>query len=227
MFDGQVTAEPQTVCGFTPEDLAQVMADLLPQGWVWPRDADSVQQRTILGLAGELARIYLRDCDLLNESYPCGALETITDWERVLGLPDPCTGMPETLQQRRAAICAKMSIVGSATLQAIEDYLNGLGYRVEIEEGPGRFDFTVWVPEVSVVWFRSGQSLSGERIRSWGNLMLECGIEYIKPAHTQPNMHYLVPADWDGAESTWDLGESWWDEGVRPPDGWVDTRAAP
>jgi uncharacterized protein YmfQ (DUF2313 family) len=213
--------QSQAVCGFTPDDLTQVMADLLPVGAVWPRDARSVQQRTIAGLAVEYARVYTRDCDLLNESYPCNSLETLTDWERVLGLPDPCTGLLDTIQQRRAAICAKMAVVGSATLQSVEDYLNDLGYDVEVEEGPGRFDFTVWTAGTTPVWFRAGNSVSGEPIRVWGNLLLECGIEYIKPAHTRPELHYLVPADWDQEESIWDLGETWWDEGVRPPPDWI------
>ena len=213
MFDG---GEPQTVCGFTPADLAQVMADLMPVGWVWPRDPDSVQQRTLAGLAVEFARVYTRDCDLLSESYPCGALETITDWERVLGLPDPCTGPLETLQQRRAAICAKIAMYGGATLESIEDYLRTLGFDVDIEEGPGRFDFTVWTVADTPVWFRAGQSACNESIRIWGNEMLECGIEYIKPAHTRPVLSYLVPSEWDGGASFWDDDESIWDQGVKP-----------
>ena len=144
------------------------------------------------GWHAEFARIYTRDCDLLNEFYPCNSLETLTDWERVLGLPDPCTGLLDTIQQRRAAICAKMATVGSATLQGVADYLTGLGYEVEVEEGPERFDFTVWTAATTPVWFRAGQSVAGERIRVWGNLLLECGIEYIKPAHTRPELHYLV-----------------------------------
>ena len=70
-FDGRdITPQPQAVCGFTQDDLAQVLSDLLPVGAVWPRDADSVQQRVIAGMAAEFARIYTRDCDLLNESTP-------------------------------------------------------------------------------------------------------------------------------------------------------------
>ena len=208
MFDGRDTAAPQAVCGFTVEDLAQVLSDLLPSGWVWPRDPESVQQRVMLGLAEEPRRILARDCQLLEEAYPCEALETITDWERVLGLPDPCTGPLETLQQRRAAICAKIAYVGGATRQAVEDFLNGLGYKVEVEEGPGPFDFTVWTAGNTPVWFAAGESTAEERIRTWGNTLLECAIEYIKPAHTQAILHYLTPAEWDDGSSEWDEGET-------------------
>lgn len=209
--------QPQAVCGFTPDDFVQVLGDLLPQGWVWPRDPDSVQQQFLAGLALELARIATRDCDLLEESYPCGALETITDWERVLGLPDPCTGLLGTLQQRRAAICAKISTVGGSTLEAMQSYLRSLGFDVDVEEGPGRFDWMIWTVADTPVWFRAGQSTCTESIRIWGNEMLECGIEYIKPAHTRPVLIYLVPSEWDDEATEWDGGDSIWDYGVRPP----------
>ena len=209
--------EPQAVCGFMPDDLAQVMSDLLPQGWVWPRDPRSVQQRTLAGMAMEYSRLYVRDCDLLAEADPCNALETLSDWERVLGLPDPCTGPLETLQQRRAAVCAKIALFGDTTLESMQDYMRRRGVDAELEAGPGRFDFTVWTPEVNPVWFRAGQSTAGERIRIWGNQMLECGIEYIKPAHTRPVIAYLVPAEWDSGQSVWDNGDTLFDLGVKPP----------
>jgi uncharacterized protein YmfQ (DUF2313 family) len=219
MYDGvHALPETQAVCGFSVEDIAQVLADLLPEGWVWPRDADSVQQRTMLALAAEYHRLYARDCQLLAESYPCGALETLPDWERVLGLPDPCTGPLETVQQRRAAVCAKMSTFIAPTVRGIEDYLRTLGFEVEIEEGPGPFDFQVFVAGLNPVWFRAEGSSATESIRIWGNDMLDCGIEYIKPAHTRAILNFLVPADWDSGASVWDDNDTFWDEGVRAPD---------
>lgn len=202
----------QAVCGFTPDDLAQVLSDLLPVGWVWPRDEDAVQQKLLRGLAPELARIYDRDCDLLDESFACGALEALTDWERVLGLPDPCTGLLETIQERRAAVCAKMAVTADMTLESMQTYLRGLGYDVEIEEGPGRFDFTVHAITTTPISFRAGSSVAGERLRTWGNNLLECGIEYIKPAHTRPVMDYHVPSVWDGGLSDWDGGYTIFDQ---------------
>lgn len=209
--------DPNAVCGFTADDYAEVMADLRPSGAVWPRDPASVQMLTLRGLATEYARLHGRDCDLLEESYPGTATETITDWERVLGLPDPCTGTLGTLQERRNAVLAKMAYTGDPTLENIEAYLRNLGFDVEIEEGPGPFEFTVYAAGDTSVWFRASQSSAGDRLRSWGNEALECGVEYIKPAHTNGSIAYLLPAAWDNDLSIWDNGLSLWDVGVRPP----------
>lgn len=209
--------DPGAPCGFTPDDFWQVMSDLLPWGAVWPRDPATVQQQTLAGLAVEFARINDRDCDLLAESYPGTATETIDDWERVMGLPDPCTGPLDTLEARRNAVLAKMASSTDPTPANIQAYLNSIGFQVEIEEGPGPFEFTVYAPADTSIWFRASTSLAGDRLRSYGDNRLECAIEYIKPAHTVPNLVYLIPSEWDGQASVWDSDQSIWDQGVKPP----------
>jgi uncharacterized protein YmfQ (DUF2313 family) len=119
------TREPQAACGFTGEDMTQVLADLLPQGPVWPRQLESVLMKTMAGLAEEFARLLGRDCDLLTESYPGTATETITDWERICGLPDDCTGPLETLQERRQAVLGKLASRGG---QSRDYFINGAAY---------------------------------------------------------------------------------------------------
>lgn len=126
--------EPQRACGFTPEDFANVMADLLPWGMVWPRDPDTDLMRTWSGLAVEYARLHQRDCDLLAESYPGTCIETIGDWERICGLPDPCTGPLDTLQQRRAAVLAKLAARGGQSRQYYIDLAAIYGYTITITE---------------------------------------------------------------------------------------------
>lgn len=125
---------PQTVCGFTAEDYAQVLADLLPTGPMWPREPETTIMTTIAGLAAEYARVHSRDCDLLTESYPGTSTETITDWERVCGLPDPCTGPLETLQERRQAVLAKLASRGGQSRQYFVDLAATLGYAITITE---------------------------------------------------------------------------------------------
>jgi uncharacterized protein YmfQ (DUF2313 family) len=126
--------EPQSVCGFTGDDYAEVLADLLPPGVVWPRDAETVLMRTMRGLAEEYARIHERDCDLLDESYPGSSTEAITDWERICGLPDECTGPLETLQERRAAVLSKLASRGGQSKQYYIDGAAILGFDITIRE---------------------------------------------------------------------------------------------
>jgi uncharacterized protein YmfQ (DUF2313 family) len=129
-----IEREPQAICGYTGEDYTQVLADLLPVGVAWPREPDSTLMRTMSGLADEFARVHERDCDLLAEAYPGTAIETITDWERVCGLPDPCTGPLETLQERREAVLAKLAARGGQSRQYYIDLAANLGYDITIKE---------------------------------------------------------------------------------------------
>jgi uncharacterized protein YmfQ (DUF2313 family) len=128
------TEEPQSICGFTGDDYAQVMADLLPSGIVWPRDPDTDLMRTVRGLADEFARVHDRDCDLLAEAYPPTATETITDWLRVCGLPSECTGPLETLQEQRDGVMNRLSSRGGQSRQYFIEGAAALGYEIDIIE---------------------------------------------------------------------------------------------
>jgi len=224
--------ERQQVCGFTADDYAQVLADLLPRGWAWSRDPTSVLMRTIEGLAAEYARIHARDCDLLAESYPGTALETLTDWERICGLPDPCTGVLGTIQQRRLAILAKLASRGGQSKQYFIDVAAAVGFHITIEEfrpfrvGRNRtshhlygadwnyyWRVTSWEANQKIIAFRTGQSATRERLRQWGNDLLECLIRSLAPAHTIIQFAYQqLQSNWDSGDSRWDDGESIWDQ---------------
>jgi uncharacterized protein YmfQ (DUF2313 family) len=124
----------QSICGFTADDYAKVLADLLPPGIVWPREPDTDLQRTLAGLAVEFARVHDRDCDLLAEAYPPTSTETITDWERICGLPDECTGPLDTLQERREAVMNKLAARGGQSRQYFIDGALALGFVITITE---------------------------------------------------------------------------------------------
>jgi len=230
--------ETQQVCGFTAEDYAHVLADLLPWGWAWAREPESVLMKTIEGLAAEYARVHARDCDLLAESYPGTALETLTDWERICGLPDPCTGPLDTIQERRAAILAKLAMRGGQSRQYYIDVALAIGFVITIEEfrpfrvGANRagdhlygiewmyyWRVTSWEPAQKITAFRVGQSATRERLRSWGNDMLECLLRAIMPAHTVLQFAYQQQVTkWDfgleglNTETLWDGGATTWDQ---------------
>lgn len=221
----------QPVCGFTQDDYAQLLADLLPRGWAWPRDPESVLMRTWAGLAGEFARLHARDCDLLREAYPGTALETLPDWERVCGLPDPCTGPLETLQQRRAAVLAKLASRGGQSRAYYIAVALAAGYRITIEEfrqfraGRNRagdrvygedwlYAWRVTAAETTMVYFRAGQSAAGERLRVWGNRVLECLLGALKPAHTILLFAYVGVTWWDAGATLWDADATVWDYGL-------------
>jgi uncharacterized protein YmfQ (DUF2313 family) len=190
--------------------------------------------RVIGGLAAEFARVHSRDCDLLAESYPGTALETLTDWERICGLPDPCTGTLGTIQERRAAILVKLASRGGQSRQYFIDIAAALGFQISITEyrpfrvGYGRTSLPLFDSEWQFYWrvtsfeqnqkiisFRVGQSATREPLRFWGNDILECLISNLKPAHTIVHFAYQQSwAIWDDPEAPaeWDDGNTIWDQ---------------
>lgn len=182
------------------------LAALLPQGAAWPREPDALLQKLLGGLAEELARVDGRAAAVIEESDPRTALELLTDWERVAGLPDGCVPVTGSVRERQLAVAAKIAGLGGQSRAFFIQLAASLGYSVEIEEfGPSRVGVRsgfrcfgsewahVWrmniVPDdddqlIVSSWFRVGVSRSGERIRSFGAGQLECLVNRAKPAHS-------------------------------------------
>lgn len=173
---------------------------LLPTGEAWPEAADSVLANLLFAWAEEHARIDGRALDLLEEADPRSTAELISDWERMCGLPDPCTGPQPTLQGRRDAVVQKLTSRGGQSRAFFIAVAAALGFSITIEEydlftvghtvgmplrgDPWRFAWLVRAPAETIREFRVGQSTAGEPLRSWGNVVLECAITRLKPAHT-------------------------------------------
>ncbi len=163
---------------------AQLKA-LLPPGLAWTRDPNTDMHLFLNGLAAEPARIHERVEDLLAEMDPTQTVELLTEWETVWGLPDPCTGSLETLGERRVALLARIQSVGGQSPGFFIRLAESLGYTITIDENVGG-DATVWrvnAAETTVRWSRAGEMRAGDRIRLWGNEVLECAILSVNPAH--------------------------------------------
>mgnify|MGYP000979212013 FL=1 len=79
-----------------PDYLAMLQA-LLPRGAAWVREPDAVLTRLLAASAEELARLDSMAWRLLDETNPQTAIDSLEDWERLLGLPDECGLKAETL----------------------------------------------------------------------------------------------------------------------------------
>lgn len=195
--------------GFNEEDYRLLLAGLLPLGGAWPREPQSTLQQTLSALAAELARVDQRVSALLIESDPRSASELLGDWERVAGLPDPCVVAPQTVQERRAAVEARITGVGGQSKAFFIQIAARLGYTISIDEfrpfvagsnaGDSLSNGAAWAhtwrinaPEQTVREFRVGEATVGEALRTWGNEILECAFDHrLKPAHTNLLFAYL------------------------------------
>lgn len=189
--------------GLSAADYLSQLQALLPTGAAWPRQQDAELTRLLRALAEELARVDKRGEELLREADPRSTVELLEDWERALGLPDPCAPLAETLQERRAAVAAKLVASGGQHRQYYIDIAAALGVEVGITEffpfrvghsaigeplasdDAWRHTWQVDAPETLVTRFSVGQSAVGSPLRSWGNAQLECAIGTRKPAHTE------------------------------------------
>lgn len=107
---------------------------LLPRGLAWTRALGSRLVAFLHASAEELARVDAAAHYLLDEIHPLTAIAALEDWERVLGLPDECLPAGDSLQERRAAVLARLRDEGRQDLAYWYELAETLGYEVAIEE---------------------------------------------------------------------------------------------
>lgn len=126
----------------------------------------------------------------------------LADWERVLGLPDPCiAGESQTTRQRIQAVVSKLQARGGQSRAFFIALAKALGYDVTITTfhparagiaragdaingGDWSFTWRVNAPAVTVTHAAAGLTSAGEPIATWGNKQLECRLGSMKPAES-------------------------------------------
>lgn len=182
---------------------AELLARLLP-----PVSYDSRGQYIGAALAAEGALLdtaLARSNELLREADPRSVLESLEDWERVYGLPDPCVGPGQSFEVRRAALVAKVDGQGGLSRQYFIDLAARLGYTITIDEltphsvispvnhalyGTGvRFTWLVYAP-ATTNFYHSVSGPVNEALSVITNNLLECVFQRLKPAHTTVLFNY-------------------------------------
>jgi uncharacterized protein YmfQ (DUF2313 family) len=208
---------------------------LLPRGRIWHRGWGTVQAEDLITLFPQTVRLNQRALDVLRETFPCTTDELLPEWEATLGLPDPCIGELATIQQRQAAVCAKFAARGGQSAAYFVALAAALGFTITITTfrpfyaSEGRVDeplfdeqwayvwqVTIVNPSQAFVYFRVDQSTVDEPLVAFGNSVLECLFNAMKPAHTEIIFAYASGSIWDlspddQSVSIWDSGASLWD----------------
>ena len=188
---------------YTATDYLWQFLRLLPRGRVWHRGWGTVQAAHLLTLMPTWERLGGRANALLADAFPCSTTDLLPEWEASLGLPDPCTGPLDTIQERVAAVCTKFSARGGQSVAYFIAVAESLGFDgVTIDEFPPTsptvpdpvYQWRVNIyADTSTVWFRAGISTAGDPLASWGSKLLECVLEALKPAHTTILFAYHAP----------------------------------
>lgn len=170
---------------------------LLPPGRLWLLDAGSWISKVLEALAQELAHVAARAVDLLAESDPRTATETLSDWERVLGLPDSCiVAIPSTTAERQVAVTQKFVRRGGQTRAYFISLASACGYTATITEWEDhpvmrsgfRCGARCYNTDWAFVWTMHVQPPSGTAL---SHAELECIITRAAPAHTVVLFTYL------------------------------------
>ncbi|UHG95291.1 YmfQ family protein [Pseudomonas sp. 7-41] len=184
---------------------------LLPAGPAWDPELVPELEKILLGVSQELARIDVRAFDLINEMDPLGVNELVPEWERVMGLPDPCMGDSPAFEDRRLAVRQRLVAVGGQSRAYFIDIAIRQGYpsagiteRRAPRFGRSRFGaahFGTWAAQF--MWTlnsgprrrlgrRFGASFWGERFGANPSGALECVIRRSSPGHTLEFIDYGV-----------------------------------
>lgn len=162
-----------------------LIADLLPTGCVWA--AKQVQSSNLYKLlenlqAKELRRIEDKIVRFIEQYDPATTNDFLTEWERVLQIPDDCIPLATTNAERQANIVLKMNLINIVTQQDYIRIADILGFTVtitpliDIVTGFAyTFAFAFGSPRGAMyIWEVSGTY----------NAQLQCIFEKLKPAHT-------------------------------------------
>lgn len=188
--------------GLTATDYLRQLQALLPPGPAWPKDDAATLTHLLSALAAELARVDGRALTLVEEADSRTVAELFADWERVAGLPDACAqafGGDQTLAQRRAALVGRLTTLGGQSPAYYIGVAAALGYAITITEFRAHtvnddVEYPLFDESWTFAWQVNAalstlteitvESTVEDPIAAWGNSLLECVINRLKPAHT-------------------------------------------
>lgn len=128
--------------------------------------------------------------------------EGLEDWERLLGLPDPCVANQfQTTRQRINAVISKLKGRGGQSRPFFIALAKALGYDITItifrparaglaragdpiNGGDWGFAWRVNAPAVTITRAAANQAAAGDPLAAWGNAALECRLKQMKPAES-------------------------------------------
>lgn len=140
---------------------------------------------------------------ILAEADPHTCVLTLPDWERNYGLPEQFmveAGLTnQTIAERRAALCAKVYLLGGQSRSFFIGLAARLGYAITISElrhhdtecdteypvRDEQYDF-IWQVNAPAVTVRESTTEDDTEMPTevWGNALLDAVIRHYKPSHT-------------------------------------------
>lgn len=186
----------------TPQNYRDMILGLLPRGKAWARDQDSWLFKFSEAMGVELARVDAAITGLLSEIDPRKTVAFLSDFEREYGLPDECSVLAGTIEQRREDLLTRITSYGGQSEEYFLDSLAAAGVNVTISfveptrvgtragsrlHGRGwKHAWLVDIPDGTTSFAYAGAAVAGDPLYTVSeNTNVVCFIEKNKPAHTQ------------------------------------------
>lgn len=180
----------------------QQLYQLLPQGPAWPIEGDNASARALPPVGAALQSMHARAEQLIDEADARTTSELLDDFERVVGLPDPCLDPPQSTAERRRRVVQRLTYQGGQSAAFFIGLLNALGYagasvteyrpfrasskcNAPLNQGGWRYGWTVNVPAGVNVQVMTCVGRCTDPLASWGDPGIECLLAAHKPAHTR------------------------------------------
>lgn len=194
----------------TREGWLEGLRALMPTGQAWSRDPSSGITTLLDGLAAVFLAAQLRLEALLQEWEPLRSVAMLTDWERLLGLPDACTPAGQQPRDRQLAAYARLTELGGQSRPYFIDLASRLGepgctiteFRAvtvnsncnsSINSLADSFVWRVNIPRPSLEprWANC-QSDCNASLQMYKPSAIECVFTHRKPAHTTVQFAYTA-----------------------------------
>jgi len=118
----------------TYKEYRRLLQSLFPRGKFWTRAESATLTQVLNGLGEELSRVEGRAENLIIESIPSRADETLEEWEEDFNLPEFGLSLADSTAGRQASISAKHVAVGQQNKEYFEEIALALGYNISVTE---------------------------------------------------------------------------------------------
>lgn len=194
------------------DKFTQALSHLLPTGWAWPRDPDSVLMRLLGGIAAAFSE-QQQFTEKTVHAWQPHLTARLPEWEEAAGLPDACFGVVQTDARRRQVLLARLrgqqpvyADASPAAPGGIEAMCATLGYDATVRYNTpfrvgrnrcaqrlGALDGKLYViVSTQTTPLRVGIGRVGSRLieRTLEDAQLDCYLGRIVPARFELNVVY-------------------------------------
>jgi uncharacterized protein YmfQ (DUF2313 family) len=123
-------------------------AQYMPNGLIWEakQKAGSNFRNLLAGLCVEIARLEEKQNEIYKEMNPQETDALLSEWEALVGIPDECFPLADTIEERRKNLIFKLTASMNGTAEDFENLASILGLTVKVKTGVEEITFPMPFP---------------------------------------------------------------------------------